>query len=83
MASNVDITNLVASMGSTDLHDRIGTATEQNIGAIGTTILTYTATKNEFLDVLVNKICGQIFINKVYTTHFHFLKKNQFHLVQH
>ena len=56
MASNVDITNLVASMGSTDLHDRIGTVTEQNIGTIGTTILTYTATKNEFLDVLVNKI---------------------------
>ena len=27
MASNVDITNLVVSMGSTDLHDRIGTAT--------------------------------------------------------
>ena len=40
MASNVDITNLVASMGSTDLHDRIGTVTEQNIGTIGTTFLT-------------------------------------------
>ena len=25
MAGNVDITNLVLSMGSTDLHDRIGT----------------------------------------------------------
>lgn len=75
MASNVDITNLVASMGSTDLHDRIGTATEQNIGNIGTTILTYTATKNEFLDVLVNKICGQIFINKVYTNPLSFFEK--------
>ena len=32
MATNVDITNLVASMGSTELHDRIGTATEQTIG---------------------------------------------------
>ena len=67
MASNVDITNLVASMGSTDLHTRIGTATEQNIGNIGTTILNYSVVKNEFLNVLVNKICGQIFMNKVYT----------------
>ena len=67
MATNVDITNLVASMGSTDLHDRIGTATEQTMGKIGETILSYTATKNEFLDVLVNKICGQLFMNKVYT----------------
>ena len=75
MASNVDITNLVASMGSTDLHDRIGTVTEQNIGTIGTTILTYTATKNEFLDVLVNKICGQIFMNKVYTNPLSFFEK--------
>lgn len=75
MVSNVDITNLVASMGSTDLHDRIGTATEQNIGNIGTTILTYTATKNEFLDVLVNKICGQMFINKVYTNPLSFFEK--------
>ena len=35
MATNVDITNLVASMGSTDLHNRIGTATEQTMGKIG------------------------------------------------
>ena len=75
MASNVDITNLVASMGSTDLHDRIGTATEQTMGKIGETILTYTATKNEFLDVLVNKICGQIFMNKVYSNPLSFFEK--------
>ena len=76
MATNVDITNLVASMGSTDLHNRIGTATEQTIGKIGETILTYTSTKNEFLDVLVNKICGQIFMNKVYTNPLSFFEKD-------
>ena len=76
MATNVDITNLVASMGSTDLHNRIGTATEQTIGKIGETILTYTATKNEFLDVLVNKICGQIFMNKVYINPLSFFEKD-------
>ena len=76
MATNVDITNLVASMGSTDLHNRIGTATEQTIGKIGETILTYTATKNEFLDVLVNKICGQLFMNKVYTNPLSFFEKD-------
>lgn len=75
MASNVDITNLVASMGSTDLHTRIGTATEQNIGNIGTTILNYSVVKNEFLSVLVNKICGQIFMNKVYTNPLSFFEK--------
>ena len=75
MANNVDITNLVASMGSTDLHDRIGTATEQTMGKIGETILTYTATKNEFLDVLVNKICGQLFMNKVYSNPLSFFEK--------
>ena len=76
MATNVDITNLVASMGSADLHNRIGTATEQTIGKIGETILTYTATKNEFLDVLVNKICGQLFMNKVYTNPLSFFEKD-------
>ena len=76
MATNVDITNLVASMGSTDLHNRIGTATEQTIGKIGETILKYTVTKNEFLDVLVNKICGQIFMNKVYTNPLSFFEKD-------
>ena len=75
MASNVDITNLVASMGSTDLHTRIGTATEQNIGNIGATILNYSVVKNEFLNVLVNKICGQIFMNKVYTNPLSFFEK--------
>ena len=75
MATNVDITNLVASMGSTDLHDRIGTATEQTMGKIGETILSYTTIKNEFLDVLVNKICGQIFMNKVYTNPLSFFEK--------
>lgn len=75
MANNVDITNLVASMGSTDLHTRIGTVTEQNIGNIGTTILNYTDVKNEFLNVLVNKICGQIFMNKVYTNPLSFFEK--------
>lgn len=75
MANNVDITNLVASMGSTDLHTRIGTATEQNIGNIGTTILNYSVVKNEFLNVLVNKICGQIFMNKVYTNPLSFFEK--------
>ena len=75
MASNVDITNLVASMGSTDLHTRIGTATEQNIGNIGTTILNYSVVKNEFLNVLVNNICGQIFMNKVYTNPLSFFEK--------
>ena len=55
MANNVDITNLVLSMGSTDLHDRIGTVTEQTIGKVGETILSYTTVKNEFLDVLANK----------------------------
>ena len=75
MANNVDITNLVASMGSTDLHTRIGTATEQTIGNIGNTILNYSVVKNEFLNVLVNKICGQIFMNKVYTNPLSFFEK--------
>ena len=74
MANNVDITNLVTSMGS-NLHDRLGTATEQTIGKIGETILTYTDIKNEFLDVLVNKICGQIFMNKVYSNPLSFFEK--------
>ena len=75
MAGNVDITNLVLSMGSTDLHDRIGTVTEQTIGKVGETILSYTTVKNEFLDVLVNKICGQLFMNKVYTNPLSFFEK--------
>ncbi len=75
MAGNVDITNLVLSMGSTDLHDRIGTVTEQSIGKVGETILTHNTIKNEFLDVLVNKICGQIFMSKVYTNPLSFFEK--------
>ena len=67
MANNVDITNLVLSMGSTDLHDRIGTVTEQTIGKVGETILSYTTVKNEFLDVFP----------------YHFLRKNLCHTVLH
>lgn len=76
MVNNVDITNLVIKMGSTDLHDRLGTVTEQTIGKIGETILSYTTIKNEFLDVLVNKICGQLFISKVYTNPLSFFEKD-------
>lgn len=75
MAGNVDITNLVLSMGSTALHETLGIVTEQTIGKVGETILSYTTTKNEFLDVLVNKICGQIFMNKVYTNPLSFFEK--------
>ena len=75
MANNVDVTNLVLSIGSTDLHDRIGTVTEQTIGKVGETILSYKKKKNEFLDVLVNKICGQLFINKIYTNPLSFFEK--------
>ena len=77
MATNVDITNLVVSMGSQDLHDRIGTATEQTLGKVVDTIMTYTATKNEFLDVLVNKIVGQLFITKAYQNPLSFFTKPQ------
>ena len=75
MATNVDITNLVISMGSQDLHDRLGTVTEQNLGAVVDKVMTYTATKNEFMDVLINKIVGQLFITKAYSNPLSFFEK--------
>lgn len=56
MADNITLLNTVWENASTDYQDRVPLATRNNITAVGNSILTYSATTNEFLNALVNRI---------------------------
>lgn len=52
----VKVLNYIRANASTEYQDRIPVAVRDNIAEVGNTILSYTPTKNQFLDILVNKI---------------------------
>jgi hypothetical protein len=56
MANNVTVLNTIWDNASTEYQNRIPQATRDNITAVGNAILNYSATKNEFLDALINRI---------------------------
>ena len=65
MAENITVLNTIWENGSTYYQDNIPLATRDNITAVGNAILTYTATTNEFLDALVNRISLVMISNKM------------------
>lgn len=65
MADNITMLNTVWENASTDYQTRVPQATRDNITAVSNAILTYEATKNEFLNALVNKISLQIVSSKM------------------
>jgi hypothetical protein len=56
MSTNLTILNTVWENASDVYQSRVPLATRDNITAVGNAILNYSATKNEFLDALVNRI---------------------------
>lgn len=75
MSSNKDIMNLVRSMASTDFKERIPVVTQENMTTAMEGILEYPNVRNEFIEVLTNKVAKEIFFTKVYENPFKFFKK--------
>ena len=72
---NITFLNAVRATASADYKERVPTATQTNITDIMTTIMTYSATKEEFTDTILNKIVRTKVMNKAYENSLKFFKK--------
>ena len=75
MANMTNILNAILTNASADYQSRVPTATKDNITEVGSAIMSYKATENEFLTALVNKIAMQIVHNKTFKNPLAVLKK--------
>jgi hypothetical protein len=62
----VDVVNAIRNSGSAEYQSRIPLVTRDNLASVGSAILQYEPTKNEFVDTLVNKIAMTVITNKGY-----------------
>lgn len=74
---NVKFLNYVRAVASNEYQDRIPTATKGNLEDIQEIVTEYSLTKNEFIDILLNKIVRTMINNKYYENPFKFFKKGQ------
>lgn len=72
---NVQILNAIRASASLEYQTRIPLATKTNITDILDTVMTYKTSKDEFTDILLNKVVKQIILNKLYTNPYKFFKK--------
>lgn len=72
---NITFLNAIRASASADYKERVPTATQTNITNIMTTIMTYSATKEEFTDAILNKIVRTKVMNKAYENSLKFFKK--------
>lgn len=75
MANMVNILNTILANGSADYQARVPEATQNNITEVGSSIMSYQPTENEFLSALVNKIALTIVQNKTFKNPLSVLKK--------
>ena len=75
MANMVNVLNAILSGASADYQSRVPLATQNNITEVGSAIMNYQATENEFLSALVNKIAMTIVRNKTFRNPLAILKK--------
>ena len=75
MANMVNVLNAILSSGSSDYQARVPVATQNNLTEVGSAIMSYQATENEFLSALVNKIAMTIVRNKTFKNPLATLKK--------
>lgn len=75
MASNVEFLNAVREASSQGYKDRIPTATQENLKKVTEAIMQFPANKNEFVDVLTNKVAQTKFMQKMYNNPYKFFKK--------
>lgn len=62
----IDILNAIRASATTAYQERVPVATQDNINEVGNPIINYTATQNEFLTNLVNRIAMVIITSKSY-----------------
>ena len=75
MANMVNVMNVILQNASDSYRSRVPEATQNNITELGSAIMGYSATQNEFLDALVNKIAMTIVYNKTFRNPLAVLKK--------
>ena len=72
---NVQFLNAIRAVASAEYKGRIPTATQTNIQNIMTTIMSYSTTKEEFTNTILNKIVRTKVLNKAYENSLKFFKK--------
>lgn len=75
MASNVEYLNAIRSVATQGYKDRIPSATQTNLKEVTQAIMGFPTNKNEFIDVLTNKVAQTKFMQKVYKNPYRFFKK--------
>lgn len=75
MANMKAILDTIRANGTSEYQDRVPEASQATIEAVGSPILTYQSTQNEFLTALVNRIALSIVQNKTATNPLAVLKK--------
>lgn len=72
---NVQFLNAIRAVASAEYKERIPTATQSNIQNIMTTVMSYSTTKEEFTNTILNKIVRTKVLNKAYENSLKFFKK--------
>lgn len=75
MANMVNVMNAILQGASDDYKNRVPVATQTNITELGSAIMSFQATQNEFLSALVNKVAMTIVRNKTFKNPLAVLKK--------
>lgn len=75
MANMINVLNTILANASADYQSRVPQATQTNIADVGSAVMSYKATENEFLSLLVNKIAMTIVHNKTFRNPLAILKK--------
>lgn len=75
MANMVNVLNAILNGASADYQARVPVATQTNLNEVGTAVMSYQATENEFLSALVNKVAMVIVRNKTFANPLAVLKK--------
>lgn len=75
MANMVNVLNAILTNASEMYQSRVPQATQTNLTEVGSAVMSYQATENEFLNSLVNKIAMTIVHNKTFRNPLAVLKK--------
>ncbi len=75
MANMINVLNAILTNASAEYQERVPQATQSNIAEVGSAIMTFQATENEFLSALVNKVAMVIVNNKTFNNPLAILKK--------
>lgn len=75
MPNMINVLNTIRSNASAAYQERVPVATQNNIAEVGSGVMSFKATENEFLSALVNKIAMTIVHNKTFRNPLAVLKK--------